>query len=86
MTEFVINEETARLPIGELLRRAERDDVQLLNASRQTIGWIGPAPEPIPPLSPEELDEIRRRSRSDLSNGLTVTELLARLHARTADE
>lgn len=86
MSEFVINDETAGLSIGELLRRAKESDIRLVNAEGETVGWIGMPPKPLPPLTEEELKEIRRRCDSDQSNDLTRTELLARLHALTADE
>ena len=86
MSEFVINDKTAGTSIGELARKVETDSVTLVNADGETIGWIGPPPKPLPPMSPEELEILRHRLRSDDSEWLTKTELLARLHALTADE
>lgn len=86
MKTFVVNEETASIPIGDLLRQAQGETISLLNAEGQPIGWIGPPSEPLPPLTEEELGEIRRLSRSDRSNDMTTSELLARLHALAAGE
>lgn len=86
MTKFVINEETLDTSIGELLRRAKTEEISLINAEGQPIGWIGPPPRALPPLTEEEREEARRRANADPSTFITLDELLARLNARVGQE
>ncbi|MGC1272792.1 MAG: hypothetical protein WBC44_03730 [Planctomycetaceae bacterium] len=86
MNEFVIDDQTVSVPIGELIRQAvEGGELVLLDSERRPIAWIRPAvSNELPPITPEELDEIRRRSRADRSTFITSDELLRRLNARSA--
>ncbi len=85
MQEFVIDDKTVNTPIGEVLRLAKRGELVLLDSAGRTLARIDSvAPRPLPPLTDEELEEIRRRSRSDRSDFMSTDELMRRLRARTA--
>lgn len=91
MTELILNEMTAKTPIGELLNAAD-GAIQIRDESGRVLATLVPAEEDDPAsraaaqaLTAQDLEEIRRRRNSDRSGDLTTAEFLSHLHALDAE-
>ena len=87
MSDFVLTEESAKTPIGDLLRDAD-EAFEVVDERGGLVARILPAarePQGTFEMTDEERAELRRRLDSDPKNGITTAELLARLWTLTAD-
>ncbi len=87
MNDFVLTDETAKTPIGDLLRDADKS-FEILDERGGLVARILPAvrePQEAFVMTDDERTELRRRLESDPKDGITTAELLARLWTRTAN-
>jgi hypothetical protein len=59
-----------------------QDGVRVLDSSGRVIAVIQPEYEPLPDLTVEQIEEIRRRMQTTEGNLLTTDELIERLDRR----
>ncbi|QDT36448.1 hypothetical protein [Stratiformator vulcanicus] len=90
MAEFILNEESAKTPIGEVLAGLE-DDVLVIQDSdglsiatiRRPTFMVG---IPSEPPSAEELQAVRERSHKDWRTGMTTADMLAHLESKASSQ
>jgi hypothetical protein len=91
MTTIVLNEETARRPLGDVLRSASGSEVRITDSTGKLIARLlfGELPA-ICRLTREEVEkdlgDLRRRAAADRSGDLTTAQLLERLRRIAPEE
>ena len=88
MSTFILTEESAETPIGQLLHSATDPVIEIRDEAGTLLAEIFLRPLQLPEVCPEhlamataEIDELRRRRLSDRSNDLTTDQLLAKLRS-----
>lgn len=92
MTNIILNDETARVPIGELLGSARDSEIQITDQSGNPVARIlltanTPEGETRRAVADAEaaLEELRRRRQRCRADDVGTEELLARAHQATAE-
>ena len=92
MTSIVLNEESSRTPIGDLLAAASGPVIEIKNEQGGVLAEIilHPGPDNVSAAAiawaESEVDELRRRQRADRSKDLTTAELLQLAEERLAEQ
>lgn len=90
MVTFVLNDETAKTPIGEVLSCATDPLIEITDETGNVIGRIMLETDPddavyraLIEAAEADIEELRRRSRSSRENDVTTQQLLKRLSELT---
>jgi hypothetical protein len=92
MTSIVLNDESSRTPIGELLASASDAVIEIKNEQGAVVAEIilhhGPDNISAAAMAwaESEVDELRRRQRADRSKDVTTAELLKLAEERLAEQ
>ncbi len=92
MTNIILNDETARVPIGELLGSASDSEIQITDQAGNPVARIlltahTPEDKTRRAVADAEaaLEELRRRRQRCRVDDVGTEELLARAHQATAE-
>ena len=89
MSDFVLNDQTAKTPLGELLSSATGEEIRITDESGKPVARIlfprrdesaGAVEE-----AEREIDELRKRRNADRSEDVTTRELLEFAEKRSAE-
>jgi hypothetical protein len=90
MTSLVLNEETSKITIGEILAAATGSVVEIEDESGNLVARVlvesqGDNDHSLVEPSEAEIDELRRRRRADRSDDVTTEQLLARVQSLSSE-
>lgn len=91
MSTIILNDETAKTPLGDVLRTVSEGETRITDPTGRLIARLTLVHEPtLRRLSVEEIErdveELRRRASSDRSGDVTTADLLARLRQHGSED
>jgi hypothetical protein len=92
MTSIILNDESSRTPIGDILAAAGGPNIEIKNEQGALVAeiFLYPGPDNVSAAAmawaESEVDELRRRQRADRSKDVTTADLLRLAEERLAEQ